>query len=740
MKFFSVPKSGFFRQLLLTTIVACFMTLIVLCALLIPALLSSASKNDLSHEANLARSSKAALDTVFSSVDAAMEEFEQSGWLHQLYISHVLNGRPISPGTHSDILSDLSLFVARRDVLAHFTFQFYDESNALYTNHALVQNLNFYQEQFPGFLYYRFFPLADQASGLTAIFFQGNDHLVWRGTFTDVIGGFPKGEVNIFLNTKALIAQLEEAAGSDVQSFRILDKSGSLIWEYRRSGGSSDLFYTTVAASNADYQYSIGVPRTVHYQTRTKVLSITAIGVLFDLLVCLVLSIYFSRKNYTPVDVLSGKLLNHDERSQNEMDSLNNAVDRIVEGWTSDSITLDQLRPLARQRVIDGLLSGYALLDDDFSIDQLRFCELSFQYPLFTVLSLRVIELQPAQESAGTEDLSSSELSAEPFLEAVLAFLNSSESLIAYLHVIDDRQYRILINSDSAETVDQYVSRFTEAYPSLAAAHGVHIKLSIGIGNIVDALKLIYRSSEEAVTASTFGALNHIDEVTFFKDISSYVDNGYYFPFSIEQLLSRSVSDGCADNTLSILKDVIEANRQRPYLIHTSFHFLYMDLFSTVMRSARTLGVIVDDSTYAESMNSVRDLDKIESDISALIADVCTHISDLRTNTSSNIEISILNYIESNLYDPQLSLASVADRFQKSTAYISTMFKQKKGINFSDYVNQSRISRAVELISKDKIRIDEVYRTVGYISPSTFRRNFIKYTKSNPSSYSNRDR
>lgn len=725
--------------MLLTTIVACFMTLVVLCALLIPALLSSASKNDLSHETNLALSSKTVLDSSFSSIDAAMEEFEQSGWLHELYISHVLNGRPISAGMHSDILSDLSLFVARRRDLEHFTFQFYDEPNALYTNHALAQNLEFCQAQFPDFLYYRFFPIAGHSSGLTTLSFQGNDHLIWRETFTDVKDGFPKGEVNIFLNTKVLVKQLKEATGGDVQSFLILDNAGNTVWEYRYGNGSN-LFYTTIASSNADYQYSIGVPRAVHYQTRSKVLSVTAIGILFDLLVCLVLSIYFSRKNYTPVDVLSGKLLNHDERSQNEMDSLNNAVDRIVEEWTSDSITLDQLRPLARQRIIDGLLSGYALLDDDFSIDQLRFCELSFQYPLFAVLSLRVIEIQPMQESAGTDDLSSSELSAEPFLEAFFSRPNSSEPLTAYLHVIDDRQYRVLINSNSADTVNQYTARFAEVCSSLAAAHGIRIKLSIGIGNIVDSLKFIYRSSEQAVTASTFGALNHIDGVTFFKDISSYVDNGYYFPFSIEQLLSRSVSDGCAENALSILKDVIETNRQRLYLIHASFHFLYMDLFSTVMRSARALGVVVDDSTYAESMNSVRDLDKIEADISALITDVCSHISSLRTNTSSNVEISILNYIESSLYDPQLSLASVADKFQKSTAYISTMFKQKKGINFSDYVNQSRISRAVDLISKDNIRIDEVYRTVGYISPSTFRRNFIKYTKSNPSTYNNRDR
>ena len=740
MKFFSVPKSGFFRQLLLTTIVACFMTLVVLCTLLIPAMLSSANKNDLSYEANLARSAKATLDTAFSSVDAVTEEFEQSDWLHEVYIGHVLNGRTISAEVHGNILSDLSLFVARRHVLSQFTFQFYDEPTALYTNHALIQDAAFYQEQFPDIPYYHFFPTTEHTSGLTSLSFQGNEYLVWCGTFTDVKDGFPKGEVNIFLNTKVLTSQLKEAAGDGVQSFRILDRDGDLIWEYRYGDSGGDLFYTTIDSGNADYQYSIGVPESVHHQTRNEVLSVAAVGILFDLLVCLALSIYFSRKNYTPVDALSGKLLNYDERNKNEMDSLNSAVDRIVEKWASDSTTLDQLRPLARQRVIDGLLSGYALLDDDVSIDQLRFCELSFQYPLFAVCSLRVVELRPIQECGESDDLSGSELSAEPFLEAVLSWLNSSESITAYLHIIDDRQYRVLLNSGSVESVDQYISRFTDAYSSLAVGYGIHIKLSVGIGSVVDSLKLIYRSSEQAVTASTFGALNHINGVAFFKDISSYVDSGYYFPFSIEQLLSHAVSDGCANNALSILEDVIETNRQRPYLIHTSFHFLYMDLFSTVMRSARTLGVIVDDSAYAESMNSVRDLDRIKEDISSLITDVCARISKLHTNTSSNVEISILNYIESNLYNPQLSLASVADKFQKSTAYISTMFKQKKGINFSDYINQSRISRAVELISKDKIRIDEVYRTVGYISPSTFRRNFIKYTKSNPSTYSNRDR
>jgi len=134
-------------------------------------------------------------------------------------------------------------------------------------------------------------------------------------------------------------------------------------------------------------------------------------------------------------------------------------------------------------------------------------------------------------------------------------------------------------------------------------------------------------------------------------------------------------------------------------------------------------------------MKQAMSLSMIHNKVSRLIDEVCNNIARVRNERSTSVEDDIVDYINQNLYDPSMSLSQVADKFQKSSAYISTVFKNMTGSNYSDYVNQTRIIRATELLSQGDMSIEEVCHAVGYVSLSTFRRNFNKYTKTNPGEY-----
>ena len=74
----------------------------------------------------------------------------------------------------------------------------------------------------------------------------------------------------------------------------------------------------------------------------------------------------------------------------------------------------------------------------------------------------------------------------------------------------------------------------------------------------------------------------------------------------------------------------------------------------------------------------------------------------------------------------------MAQRFGKSSAYISSTFKRLRGMNYVDYINRRRIERAEALLAGGGMSVGDVCEAVGYASATTFRRNFAKYTGKSP--------
>ena len=99
-------------------------------------------------------------------------------------------------------------------------------------------------------------------------------------------------------------------------------------------------------------------------------------------------------------------------------------------------------------------------------------------------------------------------------------------------------------------------------------------------------------------------------------------------------------------------------------------------------------------------------------------------------------EEKILEYIDENLFHSFLSLEYVAQHFGKSSAYISSLFKKSRGMHYVDYVNRCRVAKAEDILREERARICDVCTAVGYVSLTTFRRNFVKYTGKLPAEYS----
>lgn len=96
---------------------------------------------------------------------------------------------------------------------------------------------------------------------------------------------------------------------------------------------------------------------------------------------------------------------------------------------------------------------------------------------------------------------------------------------------------------------------------------------------------------------------------------------------------------------------------------------------------------------------------------------------------------SIVDYVDNNFQNPELSLKLLATIFSYTEKYISKLFKQNMNVNFNSYLNTLRICHAQALIGKNVTSITHLAYLCGYSDPQYFSKVFRKLNEKTPTEY-----
>ncbi|MED4056950.1 AraC family transcriptional regulator [Niallia taxi] len=88
--------------------------------------------------------------------------------------------------------------------------------------------------------------------------------------------------------------------------------------------------------------------------------------------------------------------------------------------------------------------------------------------------------------------------------------------------------------------------------------------------------------------------------------------------------------------------------------------------------------------------------------------------------------LTIINYIETNLTNPDLNLDNVSNHFHLNKYYFSHYFKNNMKVSFYRYVLIKRLAIAVTMIKQNNISIEEIAKICGFQDYSSFYRLFKK--------------
>lgn len=138
------------------------------------------------------------------------------------------------------------------------------------------------------------------------------------------------------------------------------------------------------------------------------------------------------------------------------------------------------------------------------------------------------------------------------------------------------------------------------------------------------------------------------------------------------------------------------------------------------------------------------DLKELEDTMALISKELAANCADepeynIKQGKSTEIVAEIMQYID-NHFTEEIQLSVFAAKYFRDVTYISRLFKEYTGINYSDYLVEKRVEYAKKLLIKANTSVDDIANAVGYNDISHFRRVFKSKTGMSPAQYRKENR
>ena len=241
-----------------------------------------------------------------------------------------------------------------------------------------------------------------------------------------------------------------------------------------------------------------------------------------------------------------------------------------------------------------------------------------------------------------------------------------------------------------------------------------------GIGNPNHFLGNTWKSFQQAQKAVSYASNAHILYSYDSIDLSSDI---YYYPSQLEESLINFISAGNLDQTKEIFKFIHRENLEKRSLSYPKMQTLLMELHNTLAKIRYTIPDTETNELIENIDHKLKEYLSLKQ-LEDIANDLCRFFSgrSSKKQTISNIQ----SYIHENFKDSSLCLAKLSDEFGLSESYLSYLFKEETGENFSMYLERIRMDEAMKLVKESSTALSSLYLEVGYNNANSFRRAFKK--------------
>lgn len=164
----------------------------------------------------------------------------------------------------------------------------------------------------------------------------------------------------------------------------------------------------------------------------------------------------------------------------------------------------------------------------------------------------------------------------------------------------------------------------------------------------------------------------------------------------------------------------------------STFRQTFYSLRGVLLAAAEKTGC--EDITYLCTYDSRQPIQKQIQNLCECCLSICAHVDLLKQSHNEQLRQRVMQWLEDNYGRPDLNAAMVADQFHISKKYVSQFLKDQTGKSYNEYVEDLRLSHAMDLLRSSQLGITEIANLCGFSSQNTFYKAFRRRYDISPSS------
>lgn len=263
--------------------------------------------------------------------------------------------------------------------------------------------------------------------------------------------------------------------------------------------------------------------------------------------------------------------------------------------------------------------------------------------------------------------------------------------------------------------------------------------ITIGVDCVRDNIDELKKACKGAKKALDGILSDGRGEVFFYEPENSSIKNfplRYYFPKDFKNNLKQLLMSRDKNEIHFFLFDIYDKNVK----IHGSsemYRALIEEFHLELLKTLREITELSSIHLTVEKYTDPATLEEVFNYYDAALLSIIDMLQEHGAQVAADLKLEdeMIQYIEDNIFNPDLSLQSLTDKYNVSNKYISLLCKNHYGVTYLQYIQTRRIQRAKQLLTEQKLSLTEIGILCGYPNQLTFRRNFKAITGVNPSDY-----
>ncbi|MDI6600255.1 MAG: response regulator [Thermoanaerobacteraceae bacterium] len=263
-------------------------------------------------------------------------------------------------------------------------------------------------------------------------------------------------------------------------------------------------------------------------------------------------------------------------------------------------------------------------------------------------------------------------------------------------------------------------------------------KVTVGVGNIVDTISRIHKSGEQAINATGYRFYMGRCSTIYLRDMEPPRDDVYQDIYETIESLLPFIKMGEKEKVNKEIDTVFKRIGESMVPISTAKRWIFeivMILSRSIYELNENPDMLFQKSDPWREINSKDTIEELKEWLDDLIVTTIEYIELRKSSRNKGIVDKIYKIIEDKFADQSLNLSTIADTLHYTPNYISFVFKQVTGENFTDFLTKYRVEKAKKLLTDRNTKIYTVSLEVGYADPKYFSKIFKKITGYTPAEF-----